>query len=234
MMYFSIISVATLAAILPAAFGHYNFNRFIANGVTTQDYEYIRRMTHSNSPVTSVASTDMRCNYGTQANAASTKTYPVTAGSTVGFTVADSIGHGGPLFAYMSKAPGPVSSYDGSGSWFKIYELGIKNFADDKRAAAWAADGLRKVEFKLPRAIPDGEYLLRLEHIALHGAQTVGGAQAYVSCAQIKVSGGSGGNPGPMVKIPGLYDPNHPGLHFNPYYPPLKNYTMPGPKVYVG
>jgi hypothetical protein len=179
-------------------------------------------------------STDMRCNFGSWENAAKTKTYPVSAGSTVGFTVADSIGHGGPLFAYLSKAPASVSSYDGSGSWFKIYELGIKNFADEKRGAAWEADGLRKVEFKIPRAIPNGEYLLRLEHIALHGAQKINGAQAYMSCAQIKVTDGLGGNPGPMVKIPGLYNPSDPGLFFNPYYPPLKNYTMPGPKVYKG
>jgi hypothetical protein len=179
-------------------------------------------------------STDMRCNFGSWENAAKTKTHPVTAGSTVGFTVADSIGHGGPLFAYMSKAPSTASTYDGSGNWFKIYELGIKNFADDKRSAAWAADQLRKVEFKIPKAIPDGEYLLRLEHIALHGAQKLNGAQAYMSCAQIKVTGGAGGSPGPMVKIPGLYNPTDPGLLFNPYYPPLKNYTMPGPKVYKG
>lgn len=179
-------------------------------------------------------STDMRCNFGSWENAAKTKTYPVTAGSTVGFTVADVIGHPGPLFAYLSKAPSSVASYDGSGSWFKIFELGVKNFGDGQRALVWQSDGLKKVEFKIPRAIPDGEYLLRLEHIALHGAQNLNGAQAYVSCAQVKVTGGAGGSPSPTVRIPGLYNPKDPGLFFNPYYPPMKNYTMPGPRVYHG
>jgi hypothetical protein len=179
-------------------------------------------------------SNDMRCNYGSWENAAKTKTYTVNAGSTVGFTVADVIGHPGPLFAYLSKAPSSAASYDGSGPWFKIFELGVKNFGDDKRALVWQSDGLKKVEFKIPKAISNGEYLLRLEHIALHGAQKLNGAQAYVSCAQIKLTGGSGGSPQSLVKIPGLYSPNDPGLFFNPYYPPMKNYTMPGPRVYQG
>ena len=41
--------------------------------------------------------------------------------------------------------------------------------------------------------------------IALHVAETYGGAQFYIGCAQINVEGGGSGTPGPLVSIPGLY-----------------------------
>jgi hypothetical protein len=43
------------------------------------------------------------------------------------------------------------------------------------------------------------QYLLRIEQIGLHVA---GAPQWYISCAQIRVTGGGGGNP-PKVSIPG-------------------------------
>lgn len=33
-----------------------------------------------------------------------------------------------------------------------------------------------------------GKYLIRIEHIALHIAQSYGAAQYYISCAQVQVS----------------------------------------------
>ena len=48
-------------------------------------------------------------------------------------------------------------------------------------------------------------YLVRSEHIALHGASNVGGAQIYISCAQINVTGGGSGKPSPLVAFPGAY-----------------------------
>jgi hypothetical protein len=51
-------------------------------------------------------------------------------------------------------------------------------------------------------------YLLRIEQIALHAAQQPGGAQFYVACAQLAVTNGGNGTPGPLVSIPGLYTGN--------------------------
>ncbi|CAF4438291.1 unnamed protein product, partial [Adineta steineri] len=48
-------------------------------------------------------------------------------------------------------------------------------------------------------------YLLRVEHIALHDAFYHGGAQFYIACAQIEVTNGGNGSPGPLVSIPGVY-----------------------------
>ena len=78
----------------------------------------------------------------------------------------------------------------------------------------------------------DGEYLLRVEHIALHAASAPSGAQLYISCAQLSVSGGSGGiKTGNLVAFPGAYSASDPGILFNPYYPPPSRYVNPGPAV---
>ncbi|KAF3940683.1 Endoglucanase-7 [Dactylella cylindrospora] len=234
-MKFSLTTLLAVTAMVPQALAHYNFDRLIVGGTITGEYEYVRRVTNSNSPVTDVNSNDLRCNVGHQGNAAATKIYKVTAGSTVGFTVRDVIGHPGPLFAYLSKSTtANVTTYDGSGDWFKIYELGVKDFATYTTAMTWKSDGFTSFTFTIPRGIQNGQYLLRGEHIAVHGSGSIGGAQFYMSCAQIEISGGTGATPSPVGKIPGIYKATDPGIYFNPYWPPVTNYTMPGPAVYSG
>lgn len=78
-----------------------------------------------------------------------------------------------------------------------------------------------------------GQYLLRAEHIALHVAGSVGGAQFYISCAQINVVGGGSGSPSPLVKLPGAYSATDPGILVN-IYNNFNSYTMPGPSVWTG
>ena len=78
-------------------------------------------------------------------------------------------------------------------------------------------------------AAPSGNYLIRIESIALHQAENPGGAQFYLACAQVKVTGGGDGKPGPMVSFPGVYKPTDPGLIFSWR---TKSYTPPGPAVW--
>lgn len=135
------------------------------------------------------------------------KTYPVKAGDTVGFTVRDVLGHPGPLFAYMSKSTvSNVSAYQGEGDWFKIYEMGVKTYANYTLAMTWLSDGWTKFDFKIPKDIENGQYLLRAEHIAVHsaGGPDGAGAQFYIGCAQIEVSGATGKKPSPVGKFPGI------------------------------
>lgn len=68
-----------------------------------------------------LSSNDLRCNKGAQPNDGA-GTYEVNAGDTIGLKVFNNefIEHPGPGFFYMSKAPDSVSSYDGSGDWFKV------------------------------------------------------------------------------------------------------------------
>ena len=85
----------------------------------------------------------------------------------------------------------------------------------------------------IPKSLPSGKYLIRVESIALHLAQGPGGAQFYISCGQLEVTGGGNGTPGPLVAFPGAYKSNDPGLIW-PNSPPRTSYTAPGPAVWVG
>lgn len=187
------------------------------------------------NPVVDVTSTNIRCNVGGNTLFAPA-TMSVAAGSNVGFTADPPIYHPGPLQVYMAKAPSgkTAANWDGSGSvWFKINELGPK-FGG--QALTWPTDSMRlisfsaseiantkadaaSVNFTIPKATPSGDYLLRVEHIALHTAQSAGAAQFYISCAQITVTNGGAGTPGPLVAFPGAYKATDPGLMINIYYP---------------
>lgn len=90
--------------------------------------------------------------------------------------------------------------------------------------------GKSEVSVKIPSCLANGDYLLRVEHIALHSAGSVGGAQFYLSCAQLTVTGGSGTlNTGSLVSFPGAYKATDPGILFQLYWPVPTSYTNPGP-----
>jgi len=198
------------------------------NGQNTQDWQYVRRTNNyqSNSPVTDVSSQEMTCyQSGTTAAPA---TMDVKAGTTINFNARASISHPGSLNVYMAKAPNgtAASAFDGKGKvWFKIAHDGPNISAG---GLSWPTQGLRSVPIKIPSCLEAGEYLLRIEHIALHSAGSVGGAQLYISCAQLRVAGGSGKMNGQLMAFPGAYDPRDPGLMINIYYPVPKSYTAPG------
>lgn len=84
--------------------------------------------------------------------------------------------------------------------------------------------GKTTVSFTIPPSTPSGDYLFRVEHIGLHSASAAGGAQFYISCAQITVTGGGSGTPGPLVAFPGAYKATDPGLMINIYYPVVSEY----------
>lgn len=56
-------------------------------------------------------------------------------------------------------------------------------------------------------------------------ANDVSGRQHYVSCAQLKVTGGGGKTP-TGIALPGGYDPNSSSFNINIYYPIMTSYTM--------
>ena len=110
----------------------------------------------------------------------------------------------------MSKVP-DASKADGSSGWFKVYENGWAAAPGNKAAADndyWGVKDMNKccgkVSFKIPIELAPGDYLVRAEVVALHTAQSAGGAQFYMSCYQITVAG-SGSLAPATVKIPGIY-----------------------------
>ncbi|KAF2007432.1 lytic polysaccharide monooxygenase [Amniculicola lignicola CBS 123094] len=217
-----------------SATAHYTFPALVANGASTTDWQYVRKTTNyqSNGPVTDVSSNQIRCYELSPGSGV--KTYEVKAGDSVGFVAKSSISHPGPLMFYMAKVPSDktADTWDGSGNvWFKIYEQGA---TISSAGMAWASQGKSSVSVPIPKSLPSGEYLFRIEHIGLHSAGSVGGAQFYISCAQLKVTGGGSGSPSPLVSFPGAYKATDPGIQINIYYPIPASYTPPGPRPWTG
>jgi hypothetical protein len=76
--------------------------------------------------------------------------------------------------------------------------------------------GQAKVSTTIPKCIPNGDYLFRIEHLGLHSAGSPGGGQFYISCAQITVSGGGSTEGAPTVALPGAYKASDPGIQVGP------------------
>jgi len=201
-------------------------------------------MPQSNTPVTNVNSRDFTCNAGARAVAGKC---PVVAGGTVTVEMhqqpgdrkcgSEAIGgaHWGPVQVYLTKVP-DASKADGSTGWFKIFSNSWSKkgrVGDDDN---WGTRDLNnccgKMDVKIPADIPAGDYLLRAEALALHTAGQAGGAQFYISCYQITVSGGGNASPA-LVKIPGAYSASDPGIRID-IHAAVDNYIAPGPKVYAG
>ncbi|KAI0633946.1 glycoside hydrolase family 61 protein [Trametes polyzona] len=228
----SLVALAALAAQVSA---HYTFPSLIVNGKETEAWVNVRKTNnhYSQAPVTDVTSADFRC-YTSQTNAKA-ETIDVAAGSTLGIACDQTIYHPGVVNVYMARAPTgkPVADWDGAGRvWFKTHE--ITAVTDGGKSITFPAEGVPSVNFTVPRALPSGEYLVRMEAIALHSAERKGGAQFYISCGQINVTGGGSGTPSPLVEIPGVYTGEEPGIMIDINWPIPQNYTQPGPAVWRG
>ncbi|PBK97707.1 hypothetical protein ARMGADRAFT_648896 [Armillaria gallica] len=237
---------------------HTIFQELYVNGVD-QGHEVGIRVPDYDGPITDVTSNDVICNGGINPyhQPMSTTIIPVPAGSQVtaewhhtlaGADPSDpadpiDASHKGPILAYLAKVPSATQSTVTGLQWFKIYQDGYSN-------GVWAVDTLiankGKVSFTIPSCIPAGQYLLRVEIIALHAASSYPGAQLYMECAQIQITGGGSASPA-TVSFPGAYsgDPfvlgpfsilppqtgTDPGIKIN-IYQPLSGYTIPGPSVF--
>ncbi|PYI16023.1 endoglucanase [Aspergillus violaceofuscus CBS 115571] len=210
--------VAVAAGLARPATAHYIFSKLVLKGEESADWQYIRETTRRQCYMpTKYTSTfdnltpsdsDFRCNLGSFSNAAKTEVAEVAAGDTIAMKLFydGTIAHPGPGQVYMSKAPtGNVQEYKGDGDWFKIWEKTLCNINGDLTKDAWCAYGMSQFEFQIPAATPAGEYLVRAEHVGLHGAQA-NEAEFFYSCAQIKVTGSGTGSPSLTYQIPGLYN----------------------------
>ena len=114
--------------------------------------------------------------------------------------------------------------------WSKITQSAIVS------PGTWITDLLIKNNFKtsivLPAKLAPGNYVIRHEIIALHGATSVNGAQLYPQCLNLKVGGS--GSVAPTSGVPGtsLYTKEMPGLVFNLYTNPT-TYPFPGPALWT-
>lgn len=131
----------------------------------------------------------------------------------------------------MKKVNDATTSPAAGAGWFKIYHEGFKN---GKFCSQRLIDNGGFLQVDIPRDLPGGDYIVRAETLALHQAQNVGGAQWYIGCAQVVVSG-TGGKASPTwYRIPGHITPRDSGVLYNYWVPkaPHTNYKVPGPSVY--
>jgi len=226
-MQFSSKLLLAVGALSQLAAAHYRFEQLDSNTV----WQYIRENTSGNSPVTDLASNDLRCNVGATGDGVETAT--VSAGDTVEFTLDTAVYHQGPVMWYLGMVPSgeTADTWDGSGAnWFKFYEIGPDFSAGGGGSATWPE--AISYSATLPSALPDGDYLLRIEQLALHNPGAA--PQFYLSCAQLTVTGGGSGTPTPTVNIPGHIQSTDPGYTVNIYDPSFTSYTFPGPTVWDG
>ncbi|KAJ1303545.1 hypothetical protein OPQ81_011729 [Rhizoctonia solani] len=229
---------AILAALAAAstAHAHATFQYLWVDGVD-QGNKCVRAPAN-NSPITDLTSKTLACNNNGEVAAAATCT--IAAGTKVAVEMhqqpgdrnceTEAIGgnHDGPTIIYMAKVDNAATAVGSDANWFKVGETGLvsKDY--------WGTDVMNancgKVEFTIPSDIEPGHYLIRAEVIALHVAGSIGGAQLYMSCYQISVTGGGAASPA-TVKFPGAYSETDPGILFN-LYGDYSSYTIPGPAVY--
>ncbi|KAI0072595.1 hypothetical protein K474DRAFT_362074 [Panus rudis PR-1116 ss-1] len=135
----------------------------------------------------------------------------------------------GPIMTYMAECTGTTcDKFDASkAKWFKIHQLGKKD------ATGWYQDDLHQNKpliIPIPENLKAGNYLVRTEILALHTAQSLGGAEFYPSCTQVRVGGSGTGTPSSTVSFPGAYKATEPGILVDE--PDLKTpYVFPGPPV---
>jgi len=230
-----------LAAVLTVGSSHTIFTQLTSGGVTSAVGDGIRDPSYD-GPIQDVTSNYIACNGGPNPTTATDTVINVAAGSTVQATWRHTLtsgsddvidpSHKGPVIAYLKKVGDATTDVGYGSGWFKISQAGLTNVATQDWAVTdlIAAGGVQNIA--IPSCIASGQYLLRAEIIALHAASSSGGAQFYMECAQINITGGSGAKSPATVSLPGAYSATDPGILIN-IYETLSSYTIPGPSVFT-
>lgn len=201
----------TLFALAGAASAHTIFLSLDSNGVNSGISQGIRTPSYD-GPITDVTSNSMACNGDPNPTTPTSKIIKVTGGSTVtaiwrhtlssGPDDVMDASHVGPTMAYLKKVDNAATDSGIGNGWFKIQQDGLNN-------GVWGTSKVikngGKHDIVIPRCIKPGQYLLRAEMVALHSATTYPGAQFYMECAQIEITGSSGTKTPATTSFPGAY-----------------------------
>ncbi|KAG8899580.1 hypothetical protein FRC01_010454, partial [Tulasnella sp. 417] len=235
-------TITALAGLIATANAHATFQYFWTDANTSTNT--CVRTPPSNNPVGTMDAS-MSCNVNGNTGVSGKCT--VAAGSSVSVEMhqqpgdrtctTEAIGgnHDGPVIIYLAKVSDSSTAAGSTASFFKIWQNGLITADPTTQTYYWATDAMNdncgKVTFTLPSDITPGDYLLRAEVIALHVAGSSGGAQHYMSCYQLTITGGGSSSPA-GVSFPGAYSLTDPGILFN-LYTSFTTYTIPGPTVYT-
>ena len=143
--------------------------------------------------------------------------------------------HHGPVIDYLADCGDSCEGVDKTTlEFFKIDGVGIVD--DSEVPGTWGDDQLISNSMswmvQIPSSIAPGNYVLRHELIALHGAGEEGGAQNYPQCFNLKITGSGSDKPSGVLGT-SLYKPTDPGILVN-IYTSLSTYVVPGPTLYSG
>ncbi|KAM0817235.1 putative Endo-beta-1,4-glucanase D [Seiridium cardinale] len=225
-MKFSLVSALAFGLTAEA---HTIFQKVSVNGADQGSLVALRAPTNNN-PVYDVTSTNIICQ---QDGSTSSSVISANPGDKIGAWFQHVIGgpqfsgdpdnpiaksHKGPVTAWLAKVDNAATASKTGQQWFKIWEDTFNT-----GSKTWGVDNLISqdgwVYFGLPSCIAPGDYLLRVEVLALHSAKSSMGAQFYTSCAQIRVGGSGSGTFSPSTKVsfPGVYQQNDPSILINIY-----------------
>jgi len=173
--------------------GHTIFQKVSVNGEDQGQLKGVRAPS-SDYPLMNVNDANFACNTGIQFKDNTIITVP--AGARVGAWWGHVIGgaqsandadhpiarsHKGPIMVYLAKVDNAATAGTTGLRWFKVAESGLSG-------RVWAVDTMIQNGgwhyFNMPSCVAPGDYLMRVELIALHGAQASGQAQFYMECAQ--------------------------------------------------
>lgn len=142
----------------------------------------------------------------------------------------DSSTHPGPITHFLYGPVSDATQATGIGKWVKINEF-------DEQSGEWANQIMEAqnmtYSFKLPTNLATGDYLLRGEMEALHASEEVNGAQFYIGCAQIHITGNNGGTCSPSIQLPGAYHSMDTDIYISNFYNgfDISTFTAPGGPV---
>ena len=237
-------TAAVIAGLAAAANAHATWQDLWKNGEDLGS-KCVRKVP-SNSPIEDYSSTALQCNVN-PADAEGNCEFAAGDEVTIEMHQHDSraateegIGgaHWGPVLAYMASVEDAAAA-TGAEDFFKVYHNAWAKAPGSTQGDndLWGTEDLNygggKLSFTIPKNLAPGDYLLRAEAIALHAASSAGGAQHYVSCYQLTVSGSGTLKPTDTVTFPDAYSKTGPGLGFS-IHAPLDSYPVPGPALIEG
>ncbi|PWY87090.1 endoglucanase-4 precursor [Aspergillus sclerotioniger CBS 115572] len=142
--------------------------------------------------------------------------------------------HHGPVITYLANCNGSCSDVDKTAlQFFKIDAGGLID--DTEIPGTWATDQLINANYSrtitIPTDIEAGNYVLRHEIIALHGAEDLDGAQNYPQCINLNVTGSGTATPSGTLGT-ALYKDTDPGIYVD-IWQSITSYIIPGPTLYT-
>ncbi|KAL2872346.1 lytic polysaccharide monooxygenase auxiliary activity family 9 protein [Aspergillus lucknowensis] len=142
--------------------------------------------------------------------------------------------HHGPVIDYLANCGSSCQTVDKTTlEFFKISEVGLVD--DTTVPGFWATDELIENNsswlVQIPETVAPGDYVLRHELIALQGAHTEGGAQNYMQCINLQITGSGSAQPEGVLATD-LYTSTDSGILVDIFKP--LTYTIPGPSLIAG